>query len=435
MRYELDDKMPKAECLLYGLQHLIYFLAGAAIMPVIVAAYLGLDYQQTTEMLQRTFFLCGVISIIQTRFGHRYPIVDAPAGLWMGILITLTATTTAFGNEMSVLRTDLEMGMLIAGAIVIALGISGLISVVAKVFTPLVNGVFLLLMVLQLSGTLMKGMTGTTQGATEISGENVIVFTLTAIIILVINMKGTGFIKSIATLIGVAIGWGTAILLGIGEEIKSKGDSFVSVPTVFAWGTPTFNWGVVLTCVVGSLMLFANLIASINGMADVTGEEVSKKQLNRSGSLYGLTGMMAGILPTVGFVPFASSMGVISMTRVASRRPFYLASVFMIVLGLVAPVGAFFASIPPAVGYSAMMIVFALIFGQGLRELQRIEFTPRENFIVGISMLVGMGIMFLPASIFVSLPGFAKYVFSNGLIDGMLLTIIMEQLLLRRAEK
>jgi xanthine/uracil permease len=402
-------------------------------MPVIVAAYLGLDYQQTTEMLQRTFFLCGVISIIQTRFGHRYPIVDAPAGLWMGILITLTATTTAFGNDLSVLRTDLEMGMLIAGAIVIVLGVLGLISFVAKLFTPLVNGVFLILMVLQLSGTLMKGMTGTTQGATEISGASVIVFTLTAIIILMINIKGTGFVKSIATLIGVAIGWGTAILLGIGEEIKSNGDSLVSIPAVFAWGTPTFNWGVVITCVVGSLMLFANLIASINGMADVIGEEVSKKRLNRSGSLYGLTGMIAGILPTVGFVPFASSMGVISMTRVASRRPFYLASVFMIVLGLVAPVGAFFASIPPAVGYSAMMIVFALIFGQGLRELQRIEFTPRENFIVGISMLVGMGIMFLPTSIFVSLPGFAKYVFSNGLIDGMLLTIILEQLILRRA--
>ena len=119
------------------------------------------------------------------------------------------------------------------------------------------------------------------------------------------------------------------------------------------------------------------------------------------------------------------------MTGVASRRPFYLGSALMIGLGLIAPVGAFFASIPPAVGYSAMMIVFALIFGQGLRELQRIEFTPRENFIVGISMLVGMGIMFLPTSIFVALPGFAKFIFSNGLIDGMLMTIILEQLILR----
>jgi xanthine/uracil permease len=222
-----------------------------------------------------------------------------------------------------------------------------------------------------------------------------------------------------------------ALLLGIGEQIKSTGGSFLSMPELFAWGTPTFNWGVVITCAVGSLMLLANLIASINGMADVTGDEVSKKRLNRSVSLYGLTGMMAGILPTVGFVPFASSMGVISMTGVASRRPFYLGSAFMIGLGLIAPVGAFFASIPPAVGYSAMMIVFALIFGQGLRELQRIEFTPRENFIVGISMLVGMGIMFLPTSIFVSIPGFAKFIFSNGLIDGMLMTIILEQLILR----
>nr|WP_312648632.1 solute carrier family 23 protein [Aminipila sp.] len=43
----------------------------------------------------------------------------------------------------------------------------------------------------------------------------------------------------------------------------------------------------------------------------------------------------------MGFVPFASSMGVIAMTGMASRRPFYLGSAFMIVLGLIAPVGSF----------------------------------------------------------------------------------------------
>lgn len=42
MRYNLGDSMPIGECFMYGIQHLIYFLAGAAIMPVIVAAYLGL---------------------------------------------------------------------------------------------------------------------------------------------------------------------------------------------------------------------------------------------------------------------------------------------------------------------------------------------------------------------------------------------------------
>nr|WP_312648631.1 hypothetical protein [Aminipila sp.] len=35
-----------------------------------------------------------------------------------------------------------------------------------------------------------------------------------------------------------------------------------------------------------------------------------------------------------------------------------------------------------------MMIVFALIFGQGLREFQRVEFTQRENLIVGMLMSI-----------------------------------------------
>lgn len=431
MRYELGDNMPTGQCIVYGLQHLVYFLAGAAIMPVIVAAYLGLDYQQTTAMLQRTFFLCGVMSIIQTRFGHRYPIVDGPSGLWMGILLSLTSAASAFGGDMAVLRTDLEGGMIVAGIVVIVIGVTGFVSVLTKLFTPLVNGVFLTLMVLQLSGTFLKGMTGTTQGASEISVGNVFVFALTAGIILIINIKGKGFFKSIATLIGVAAGWIAALLIDIGESVDFANQGVVSVPEVFAWGAPTFNSGVVITCIVGCLMLFANVIASINGMADVTGDVVTDKQMNKSVGVYGLTAVMTGVVPTVGFVPFASSMGVIAMTGVASRKPFYLGSLLMVLLGLIAPVGALFASIPPSVGYAAMMIVFALIFGQGLREFQRITFTQRENLIVGISMIIGMGVMFLPSELFAPLPGIVKYIFSNGLIDGMLLTIVLEQIILR----
>ncbi len=434
MRYGLEDKMPFSECVMYGIQHLIYFLAGAAIMPVIVAAYLGLNGQETTAMLQRTFFLCGVMSILQTRLGHRYPIVDGPAGLWMGILITLTTTTTAFGGNLAQLRTDLETGMIIAGIFIIFIGVTGLISWVSKVFTPLVNGVFLILMVLQLSGSMMKGMTGTTRGGESISLPDVFVFFLTAGIILMINIKGKGFLKSIATLVGVAVGWCAAFAVGIGKPYAASGSGLFSLPTVFAWGAPTFNGGVVVTCVMGCLMLFANVLASIYGMADITQDTVTKKQLNKAVGIYGLSAVATGSFPTVGYVPFASSMGVIEMTGVASRKPFYLGSICMIVLGMIAPVGAFFASIPPAVGYAAMMIVFSFIFGQGLREFQRIEFTPRENLIVGISMLVGMGIMFLPSGLFAVLPGVAKYLFSNGLIDGILVSIVLEQIVLRKVE-
>ena len=43
MLYDLEDKVPAVQSVIYGIQYLVYFLAGSAIMPVIIGAYLGLD--------------------------------------------------------------------------------------------------------------------------------------------------------------------------------------------------------------------------------------------------------------------------------------------------------------------------------------------------------------------------------------------------------
>ena len=104
----------------------------------------------------------------------------------------------------------------------------------------------------------------------------------------------------------------------------------------------------------------------------------------------------------------------------------------MMILGLIAPVCTFFAALPPAVGYSAMMIVFALMLEQGIKEFKKVEFTNREGFIIGISFMIGAGIMFLDADAFMNLPQMLRYIVSNGLIVGLIIAIVMEHIILRK---
>lgn len=101
------------------------------------------------------------------------------------------------------------------------------------------------------------------------------------------------------------------------------------------------------------------------------------------------------------------------------------------ILGVIAPVCTFFAAIPPAVGYSAMMIVFALMLAQGIKEFKKVEFTNREGFIVGISFMIGAGIMFIDSSAFLTLPQMLRYIVSNGLIMGLIIAIVLEHIILR----
>ncbi|MDR3294858.1 MAG: purine/pyrimidine permease [Clostridiales Family XIII bacterium] len=421
--------MGAAELVAYGLQHLTYFLAAAAILPMIVALYLGLDHRQTTEMLLRTFFLCGITSFIQAKWGHRYPIIDGPAGLWMSMLINLASTAAALGNDLASLRTDVELGMLVAGAIIILLGLSGKMKYVVKIFTPIVNGVFLMLMVLQLSKTMMRGMIGQPLGEGLIDFKSVLVFWVTVLIILYITLKCKGFIQSVATLVGVAAGWMLAFFIGVTIVPENGAASFFILPEIFAWGRPTLNPGVLLTCVIAAFLLFANVIAALTGTAAVLSEELSERQINRGITGYGLSTLLTGVLPTAGYVVFASSMGVISMTGVAARRPFYLACGFMVILGLISPVGVFFASMPPAVGYAASMMIFTMIIGQAISEFHKVEINSREKLIIGMAIVIGTGITFLSLEQFAGMPQTATYIFSNGLIVGTVLAIVLERVL------
>jgi len=174
---------------------------------------------------------------------------------------------------------------------------------------------------------------------------------------------------------------------------------------------------------------------SVKGMEDGVGEGMTPRKFRNSTVLLGASTALCGVFPTVGYCPFASSVGVVAMTKVAARKPFYLGSLFILILGLVAPVGSFFAALPPAVGYGAAMVTFSLLFAQGIREFQKIHFTNRESLIVGISIIIGTGIMFLPISAFTGMPNLLRYLFSNGLADGFLIAFLLENVILKEKGK
>lgn len=167
-------------------------------------------------------------------------------------------------------------------------------------------------------------------------------------------------------------------------------------------------------------------------MSELLNRPNSPKTVKKSTVWFGVTAALCGIFPVPGFVPFASAPSTTKLTRVAARSPFILGGIFMMILGLIAPVCTFFAAIPPAVGYSAMMIVFALMLEQGIKEFKKVEFTNREGFIIGISFMIGAGIMFLDADAFMNLPQMLRYIVSNGLIVGLIIAIVMEHIILRK---
>jgi xanthine/uracil permease len=432
IKYGLGDKVPLLEAIFYTIQHFALFIASVVVIPIVVGYALGLNQADVSAMLQRTLFLCGLISIIQTAIGHRLPIIDAPAGLWVGFLILMSSNIETFGNDFSILRTNIESGMIVAGVIILILVFSGLIEPVIKLFTPIVNGVLILLMVLQLAPSVIKGMTGISESDGSVDAKSVLVFFVTLFLVLLISSYARGFIRSIATFLGVLLGWIFAILIGVSQTTVISTANFFSFPGLFVWGKPTFDIGIIITCTIASLFLLSMVFASVNGTAEAVEESVSMKSMKRAIGIHGLTTILTGIFSTIGFMPYVSSAGIVRMTNVAARIPFYCAALGIMLLGLITPLSSFFTSLPTAVGYASLCIIFSLIMGLGLREFKKIEIGNRESFIIGISIIIGLGVMFLPEKALSELPQVLEYLLSNGLIVGMILVMILEKIVLKK---
>lgn len=427
LKYGLDQKVPMQQLWLYSIQHLIYFAAGTVVLPIAVGIYLGLSQQEVAEMLQRTFVLCGITSYLQVKLGHTYPIIDGPAGLWASMLIVMAVSASGMESDLGDLRTDLQMGIMIAGIVVVLLAVTGLVNKISKLFTPIVNGVIITLMVLQMSATFIKGVLGITDENQAADGKSMIVFFVTVAVILFVAVYLGGFIQSVATLVGVIAGWALAVLMGLSTQ-RPTTEGIVSLPKLWPWGAPTFNLGVTVACVLGALVLLSMSFASISSMAETVGEEVTERKVSKSVFFHGISTLLTGLFSTIPFMPFVSSTGVVLMTRVAARKPFNIACLLMVAFGIFSPVAAFFASMPSTVAYATSMVIFALILGQGLKEFKKVDLGNRECYIIGISMICGMGVMFLSDEVFAAFPQTLQFILSNGLVVGTILAMALEQI-------
>ncbi len=428
--YGLDERPPLNRTLAYAAQWLIFTLANSAVVPVVVGNALGLDQAGIASLAQRTFFLQALASVLQVSFGHRLPIIEGPSGMWWGIFITLAAMAPGLGKPMAVLRTDLEFGVIITGLILVVIGLSGLIGRALKLFTPAVTGSVLVLLGLQLSGTFVRGMLGITTSHGQVDLKSSIISLVVVVIVVGFSLKAKGFPGSIAILAGIAGGWILAALAGVSHGVAWGYGSMVALPQIFAWGRPTFDLGIVLTCVLTGLLVLSNLVASILAMERVLETELPKRSYDRGVALTGFSDILSGLGATVGFVPYSAGAGMVSLTKVASRLPFIIFTAALLVMGLLPPVGVFLASIPEPVGYSALLASFCQMVGFGLKDYARMKLTSRDYFVVGLPLLFGTGLMFLPTGVFEGAPALVRYILGNGFIAGMLLCMLLEHVLL-----
>ena len=432
LKYGLYDRPPVGTSILAALQWMIVAVSSSVAVPLMIGDVYGLQVDEIGNLMQQTMFFIGLASFLQVWIGHRYPMLEGPAGLWWGIFIILAQLGSSAGLHPREIGQSFQVGMAMAGLLFLLFGMMGWIGKLQRWFTPLVSGTYMILLAISLCSNILTGMLGIGfQHSKEVQPGVALVSI--GIVALVIWIMRTKRFSSFAVLFGMVGGWVLYAILGWTEPVRPA-EQLIAWPSFFFWGAPRWDWGVVLTSMLTGFVLLTNLVTSTVVMGKATETEPTEKQYNRGGVFTGVSHLLSGLSGVVGMIPLSLAAAVIQTTRMASRLPFMIAMIGMMLIGLFPLVAHFLAALPTPVAYAAMFISYTQLLGFGLKDYVTVKMDERTITVGGSSLLIGIGVMFVPATAWQHLPPLASFLFGNGLLLGVLVCLLLEHVIFRQPE-
>lgn len=206
-----------------GMQHLLAMYSGSILVPIMIAGALGYSTKELTYLISTDIFMCGVATFLQLQvnkyFGIGLPVV-------LGVAFQSVAPLSIIGAK---LGSGAIFGSIIVSGLIVIL-ISGFFSKIRKFFPPLVTGSVITTIGLTLIPVAIGNM-GNNIAKPELSG--VILAVVTILVILLIHAVTTGFVRSIAILIGLIIGTVVAAFMGIVDFSPIAQAPLINIPTPF----------------------------------------------------------------------------------------------------------------------------------------------------------------------------------------------------------
>jgi len=407
----------------YGFQWMIIFLPTLMILSAISSEYLGFQERERILFFQRVLLTTGGIMILQTLWGHRYPLLDGPSSA-----LLLTLLVLAPGGMPAI-----QGGMIIGGILLVLLGVLRLMRYVEALFTDNVVGVTLILIAITLlpylAPLIIGQHPGSPRGDLRILGVSLV--TVTAIALF--SQRLAGFLKTLSLLWGILLGTFLMGLLGRLDFSVRPEVQWFALPTSLVSEPPRFILSAILPFLVAYLAVVINGVGSMYSIGEIVGKENMGRRVARGIGLTGAGGIVAGALGSIGTVSFGISPGVVLITRVGSRFPLTLCGVFLCLLAFFQKFLMLLISIPPSVVGAALLTAMASQVGAGISVLTRTgrSLEGRDYLVVGLPILLAGIITLLPEDFFRTLSFSAQAFLKNGLVVGIVAVLLLEHLVLR----
>jgi len=401
-----------------GIQHLLAMYAGAILVPLIVGDALSLTSEQLTYLVAIDILMCGIATILQVMknrfFGIGLPVV-------LGCTFTAVGPMIAIGGKYGI--SSIYGAILVSGIFVIV--ISKYFGKLVRFFPPVVTGIVVTTIGITLIPVAINNMGGGEGAADFGSITNISLAFGTLAFIVILYRFSTGFMRSIAILIGLLGGTIVAGLMGKLNFASVQEAGIVHMIEPFYFGAPTFHWTPILTMILVAMVSLVESTGVYFALGDMTETELKPKDLTRGYRAEGLAILFGGIFNAFPYTAYSQNVGLMQMTGVKSRKVILTTGIMLIILGFVPKIAALTTIIPTSVLGGAMVAMFGMVIAQGIKMLSKvISASPENAMIVACSIGMGLGVTVVP-EIFAKLPDSIQILTSNGIVAGSVTAIVL----------
>ncbi|ELC8383265.1 uracil-xanthine permease family protein [Clostridium perfringens] len=418
--YGVDDDLDLPKKVLFGLQHIFAAFGGIIVVPLVIATSLGFDSKVTTALISASILGSGLATIIQAKGVGK---VGARVACIMGTDFTFVSPAISVG---SVLGLPGIIGATILGSLFEVI-LSFFIKPLMKFFPPLVTGTVVALIGLTLLPVSIDWAAGGAGSANYASLENLAVAMFVLVITLLLNNYGKGMISSASILIGIVVGYLVCIPLGLVDFNPVKEASWLSFPKILEFGV-TFDAKAVMAFIPAYFVATIGTVGCLKAIGETSNIDIGDKRVAAGVLSDGVGSALGGLVGSCPNTSFSQNIGIISLTKVASRHVAVMAGILLVILGFLPKVAAIITGIPNPVLGGVGIMMFGTVAAAGIRTLSNIKLTERNLLIIAISMGLGLGVTFRPDVIH-NLPEAIRMIFSSGISTGTIAALILNAVL------
>ena len=421
LRHQVDDRIPWPLATGLGLQLATLCINGVVVIPTVVFRAGGAE----DHLLWAVFVsvvACGVSTILQAtrvgRIGAGYVIAHGSSAIFIAVCV---AALVEGGPAM--------LATLVVVSAIFQVGLSGRLSLLHRILTPVVTGTVIMLLPVTVTPILFDMMSELPPDAPALAGP--LSAGVTVAVITGIALKGTGIVRLWAPVFGLIAGSLVGGAFGIYDFGLVAAAPWVGIPPTRFPGLelefgPAF-WGLLpaflFVALIGSTKSVAIAIA-VQRLAWRRPRAVDYRAVQRAVTTEGAGNLLAGVAGTMPNTPFAPSVAASEITGVAARGVGIAAGIAFFALALLPKALALILAIPVGVVAAVILMTMVMFFMVGMREVVQNAANARIGLIAGISFWTGIAFEFemVFPEYFAS---FAGGLLSNGMTAGGLVAFLL----------